>query len=144
MACAILSACSNSDDKQVLAAAEQYWNAWHRADEQAMADVLHDRLAKRAVLKIPENGKFPADQNTIWQENGYYLHDQGKSSLVGKTRKRNPTPEHNRGADIELLDRRGNAAVVKIATGGGVDYLQLARVDKHWYVINVLWAMGKE
>jgi len=142
MVCPVLSACSDSGDDEVIAVAEQYWNAWHHGDEELMADVLHDRLAKRAVLEIPESRKFPAEQKDTWQENGYYLHDQGKSILVNKIKNRKPTPKNSQGAEIELLDRRGNAAVVKIATGGGIDYLQLVRVDKRWYIINVLWAMG--
>lgn len=142
MVCTVLSACSGSDDDEVIAVAEQYWQAWHDGDEKLMAYVLHDRLAKRAVLEIPESGKFPPEQRDTWQENGYYLHDQGKSILAKKTKNKKLTPKSNRDADIELLDRRSNAAVVKISTGGSIDYLQLVRVNKRWYIINVLWAMG--
>lgn len=140
--CTVLSACSNSEEAKVIAVAEQYWLAWQKGDEELMASVLHDRLAKRAVLKVPEDGQFPPEQKDIWQQEGYYLHDQGKSILVNKTKNKKSTKKNKRHAAIELLDRQGNAAIVKVSTGTMIDYLQLVRVNKRWYIVNVLWATG--
>lgn len=138
----ILSACSGSEKSEVIAVAKQYWLAWQEGDEELMASVLHDRLAKRAILEIPDDGKLPPEQRNIWQEEGYYLHDQGKLILVNNTRKKKPRRKNYRNPDIQLLDQRGNAAIVKISTNRMVDYLQLVKVKQRWYIINVLWTLG--
>jgi hypothetical protein len=44
--------------------------------------------------------------------------------------------------DITILDRFNNAAVVKIVASGWVDYLEEAKVDGQWKIINV--AVGIE
>ena len=43
--------------------------------------------------------------------------------------------------DITILDRFNNAAVVKIVASGWVDYLEEAKVDGQWKIINVLWEL---
>ena len=40
-----------------------------------------------------------------------------------------------------ILDRFENAAVVKIVAAEWIDYLELAKVDGQWKIINVLWEL---
>ena len=43
--------------------------------------------------------------------------------------------------EITILDRYNNAAVVKIVASGWIDYLEVARFNGQWKIINVLWEL---
>jgi Putative lumazine-binding len=43
--------------------------------------------------------------------------------------------------DITILDRFGNAAVVKIVASGWMDYLEEVKFDGQWKITNVLWEL---
>jgi hypothetical protein len=42
---------------------------------------------------------------------------------------------------VTILDRFENAAVVKIVAAEWIDYLELAKVDGEWKIINVQWEL---
>lgn len=46
--------------------------------------------------------------------------------------------------DITILDRFNNAAVVKIVSADFVDYLQEAKINGQWKIVNVLWELKKQ
>ncbi|MEJ2580301.1 MAG: nuclear transport factor 2 family protein [Acidobacteriota bacterium] len=50
-------------------------------------------------------------------------------------------PVEERMAEITILDRFGNTAVVKAVARDWVDYLQIGKVNGEWKIINVLWEM---
>ena len=50
-------------------------------------------------------------------------------------------PESQRQEDVTILDRFQNAAMVKIVANDWVDYLQVAKFNGQWKIINVLWEM---
>jgi len=43
--------------------------------------------------------------------------------------------------EVTNLDRFNNAAVVKIVAGSWIDYLQVAKFNGEWKIINVLWEL---
>jgi hypothetical protein len=50
------------------------------------------------------------------------------------------TPVDKRKMDVSILDiSYGKAAAVKIVATGWVDYLQVAKIDGQWKIVNVLW-----
>jgi len=51
------------------------------------------------------------------------------------------TPEDQRQRDVTVLDIFGDTAVVKIVASTWIDYLQVAKWNGEWKIINVLWAM---
>ena len=64
-----------------------------------------------------------------------------KTVLVNYTRRGfgTRTPEARRKADVVIYDITGDAAIAKLTMADWVDYLQLARVDGRWVIVNVLW-----
>lgn len=50
-----------------------------------------------------------------------------------------PTPTEQQLKEITILDVFENAAVVKIVATDWIDYLQLAKWNGRWMIINVLW-----
>jgi hypothetical protein len=46
-----------------------------------------------------------------------------------------------RRADVRVLDVFGDAASVRVDADSWIDYLQMARVDGRWQIVNVLWAL---
>lgn len=51
------------------------------------------------------------------------------------------TPTSQIQTDVTVLDIFEDMAVVQIVAGTWVDYLQVARWNGEWKIINVLWAM---
>jgi hypothetical protein len=49
------------------------------------------------------------------------------------------TPGERRQKDVTILDIYGNAASAKAVMADWVDYMQLAKVDGRWVIVNVLW-----
>ncbi len=43
--------------------------------------------------------------------------------------------------DVTILDTFRNAAIVKIDVGAWIDYLQEAKFNGRWVIINVLWEL---
>jgi hypothetical protein len=51
------------------------------------------------------------------------------------------TPVEKQQKDVTILDRFNNAAMVKIVAADWVDYLQVAKFNGEWKIINVLWEL---
>jgi hypothetical protein len=43
--------------------------------------------------------------------------------------------------EVTILDRYNNAAVVKIVASDWIDYLEVAKFNGDWKIINVLWEL---
>ena len=69
------------------------------------------------------------------------LQNMGASALVNGTRHGygKETPKERRQRDVTVLDIYGNAASAKAVMADWVDYMQLAKVDGRWVIVNVLW-----
>ncbi|MDH4350033.1 MAG: nuclear transport factor 2 family protein, partial [Gemmatimonadota bacterium] len=74
-------------------------------------------------------------------EGAFVLGDMTAEQLVGYTRAgggtRTPAAEQQK--DVTILDIFRNAAVVKIVARDWVDYLQIAKWEGDWKIVNVLW-----
>jgi len=51
------------------------------------------------------------------------------------------TPPDRQLKEIKILDRYNNAAVVKIIASDWIDYLEVAKFNGDWKIINVLWEL---
>ena len=51
------------------------------------------------------------------------------------------TPKDAQMKDVTILDRFGNAAVVKVVATNWIDYLQVAKYNGDWKIVNVLWEL---
>ncbi|PYS54258.1 MAG: hypothetical protein DMF76_27175 [Acidobacteria bacterium] len=91
---------------------------------------IHPELAKRMILTDPKTGHSQ-------------FNHMGAMQLVQNTRRGggSKTPKDQQTKEITILDRYNNAAVVKIVASGWIDYLEEAKVNGEWKIINVLWEL---
>jgi len=125
---AALTAQSAADSAAIRATALDYIEGWYTGDAARMERALHPRLAKRIVRAAGDTSA---------------LGDMTAEQLVGATRAgygtRTPPAEQQK--DVTILDVFRGAAVVKIVARDWVDYLQVAKWNGEWKIVNVLWEM---
>jgi hypothetical protein len=117
-----------ADSAAIRATALDYIEGWYAGDAARMERALHPNLAKRIVRR---------SGTTV------SLGDMTAEQLINATRSgygtRTPVAEQQK--DLTILDIFRNAAVVKIVARDWVDYLQIARWEEDWKIVNVLWEM---
>ena len=124
---AAVSAYAQTDEDKIRAAALDYAEGWYTGDADRMGRALHADLAKRIVVKR-DDGSWSINHMTAMQ-------------LVEGTRKGygKNTPADRQLKDVKILDRFGNAAVVRLEMAGWIDYLQVGKFGEEWKIVNVLW-----
>jgi len=117
-----------ADSAAIRATALDYIEGWYTGDAARMERALHPKLAKRIVRS--QNGQSQ-------------LGDMTAEQLIAATRAGygKQTPEAERQRDVTILDVFRDAAVVKIVARDWIDYLQVAKWDGEWKIVNVLWAL---
>jgi len=95
-----------------------------------MGRALHPELVKRIVVGDT------ATKRSV-------LQNMGASALVNGTRHGwgKETPKDRQQKDVTILDIFGNAASVKAVMADWIDYIQMAKVDGRWVIVNVLWEL---
>ena len=121
---------STDDVAAIKATALNYIEGWYEGDAARMESALHPELAKRMILTDPKTGRSQ-------------FNHMGAMQLVQNTRRGggSKTPKEQQTKEITILDRYNNAAVVKIVASGWIDYLEEAKVNGEWKIINVLWEL---
>jgi hypothetical protein len=107
-----------------------YIEGWYEGDAARMERALHPELAKRIVMTDSATGNSRLDS-------------MGAMTLVQRVRGGGgrKTPKEAQMKDVTILDRYQNAAVVKVVASGWIDYLQVAKFNGDWKIINVLWEL---
>ena len=107
-----------------------YIEGWYEGDAGRMERALHPELAKRIVRTDSASGRSRLDS-------------MGAMTLVQYTRSGGgrKTPKESQTKEVTILDRFQNAAVVKIVAAEWIDYLQVAKSNGEWKIVNVLWEM---
>jgi len=120
---------SEADRTAIKQTALDYIEGWYEGDAERMERALHPELAKRIVRTNPQ-GQSRLDQMSAM-------------SLVMGTRRGGgkQTPKEKQQKDVTILDVFENAASAKIVASDWVDYLQLARWNGRWVIVNVLWEL---
>jgi len=120
---------SASDSDLIKQTALDYIEGWYEGNAERMERALHPELAKRIVRK-DDRGR-------------YSLGQMGAMTLVGYTRMGGgkDTPKEKQQKDVTVLDIFGNAACAKVIASEWVDYLQLAKWNGRWVIVNVLWEL---
>ena len=118
------------EDTAIKKTALDYIEGWYEGDAARMESALHPELAKRMIFTDPKTGHSQ-------------FNHMGAMQLVQNTRRGggSKTPKEQQTKEITILDRFNNAAVVKIVASGWVDYLEEAKVNSEWKIINVLWEL---
>jgi hypothetical protein len=117
------------DTAGIRAAAMDYIEGWYAGDSARMARALHPELAKRMVYTDARGHSV--------------LNQMSAMTLVNSTRAGGgkDTPVERRQEDFTILDLYRNAAVARIVASDWIDYLQLARWNGEWKIVNVLWEL---
>ena len=121
---------ANDDDAAIRVTALNYIEGWYEGDAARMESALHPELAKRMIYTDSKTGHSQ-------------FNHMGAMQLVQNTRHGggNKTPKDQQLKEITILDRYNHAAVVKIVASGWIDYLEVAKFNGQWKIINVLWEL---
>lgn len=117
-----------ADSAAIRAAALDYAEGWYEGNGQRMARAVHPELVKRIVIWDS------LSQRSVIQNMGATALVNGTSRGFGKD-----TPPDRQEKAVKILDVFQGAASVRITMADWIDYLQLAKVDGRWVIVNVLW-----
>lgn len=128
LATAPAAAQTASDSAAIRATALDYVEGWYEGDPERMSRALHPELVKRIVVADTATGRS-------------VLQSMGASALVNGTRRGwgKSTPKDKQEKEVRILDIFGSAASARATMADWVDYMQLAKVDGRWVIVNVLW-----
>ena len=98
-----------------------------------MERALHSELAKRMVSTEAMTGRS-------------LLNQMSAMTLVQRTREGigKKIPQDRQLKEVTILDRFNNAAVVKVVASDWIDYLEVAKFNGEWKIINVLWELKQK
>jgi hypothetical protein len=130
---AVSPAQSAADSAAIRATALDYVEGWYEGNPQRMARAVHPELVKRIV-----------QSDTVTKQS--VIQTMGATALVNGTRHGygKSTPKDRQQKDVTILDIFGNAASAKAVMADWIDYMQLARVNGRWVIVNVLWEKKPE
>ena len=120
---------ADADKAAIKQTALDYIEGWYEGNAERMERALHPELAKRIVRSNPE-GRSRLDQMSAM-------------SLVQGTRRGGgkDTPKEKQQKDVTILDVFENAASVKVVASDWIDSLHIAKYNKQWVIVNVLWEL---
>ena len=129
-AAAPLRAQTAADSAAIRATALDYAEGWYEGNAERMGRAVHPELVKRIVVADTATGKST-------------IQNMGSSALVNGTRRGfgKGTPKDRQQKDVRILDIFGDVASARTTMADWIDYMQLAKVDGRWVIVNVLWAM---
>ena len=108
--------------------AMDYIEGWFEGDAARMARCLHQNLAKRSLRYDPEAGETRFYHLTR-EDMIKYTEDGG-----GKDIERDKVYYK-----VDILASDDDMAVVRVESYGYLDYLQSARIDGQWQIVNILY-----
>src|ERR1043165_6827508 len=126
---AVTRAQTAADSAAIRATALDYIEGWYEGNAERMERAVHPDLAKR-IINTDARGRS-------------VLGHQSAMTLVQGTRRGGgkDTPAAQQRKDVRILDIFGNAASVRVDASSWVDYLQIAKWNGRWVIINVLWEL---
>ena len=111
----------------IKAAALDYMDGAHEGNADRIARSVHSELSKASVRKLPQTGK-----DVLYKAGFSRLAELVRANAV-------PLAPEDRHIEITILAVREGLACVKAVSSLFYDYLQLAKIDGTWKLINVLW-----
>lgn len=123
---------TKKDELAVKQAALDYIEGWYEANPERMERALHPDLVKRYVIKLPTGKEI--------------LESVSAQAMVEMTRAGggSKTPKEKQQNEVVVLDIDGDIATAKATSADYVDYLQLAKTNGQWKIVNVLWRLRKK
>ena len=126
-----LAAQTSADSADIKATALDYIDGYYTGDAVRMERALHPDLAKRIVMTDTMG------HSRLGQMSAMGL-VQGTRAGGGKD-----LPASQKREDVRILDIFQNAASVRHDAGTWVDYLQVAKWNRRWVIVNVLWELRR-
>ena len=120
---------SDADKAAITQTALDYIEGWYEGNPDRMERALSPDLAKRIVI-TNDQGRSMLQQMSA----------MGLVQNVKRGGGKN-TPKERQQKDVTILDVFQNAACVKIIASDWVDYLQEAKYNGRWVIVNVLWEL---
>ncbi len=119
-----------ADTAGIREAALNYGEGWYEGNPERMARAVHPELVKRIIV-----------QDTVTKRS--LVQNMGFTHLVNNTRRGGGknTPVAQQEKRVDIYDIFGNTAVARLTMSTWIDYLQLARIDGKWIIVNVLWEL---
>ncbi|AGC43394.1 hypothetical protein MYSTI_02065 [Myxococcus stipitatus DSM 14675] len=118
-----------AESEAITRTALNYAEGWYEGDGAKMASSLHPELAKRIVQKDAEG------RAELGQMSALALRDAtAAGSGTG-------TPPERRFKDVRILEASANTAHVRVEMSDWIDYMQMARWNGQWKILNVLWEL---
>lgn len=121
---------TNADREAIKQTALDYIEGYYDGNAERMERALHPDLAKRIVRTDPSTGKNRLEHMTA-----------PRLVQIAGMMKSRAVPKDKQQKDVTILDVFENAACVKIVANDWIDYLQVAKFDGRWVIVNVLWEM---
>lgn len=124
----VLPAQTAADSAGIRAAALDYAEGWYEGSADRMTRAVSPELVKRIVVRDTLTGRD-------------MVQGMGSSVLVNSTARGfgKGTPADKQAKDVKIYDIFRGAAVAKVTMADWIDYLQLARINGRWVIVNVLW-----
>ena len=117
-----------SDTAAIRSAALDYVEGWYEGNPERMARAVHPELVKRIVVSDTATGQ------SVIQNMGATALINGARHGYGKS-----TPKERHQKEVKILDVYGHAASARATMADWIDYMQLAKVNGRWVIVNVLW-----
>jgi len=116
----------SEDEKGIIQAGKDYFEAFYLGDGDREALALHPELAKRFIRTNKEGRDFLqyASRSGLIE---YARSGAGKADLASKD------------VQVEIFEIRGNIATGKVTSTDFYDYVHFGKLNGRWYVLNVLW-----
>jgi hypothetical protein len=118
-----------ADSTAIRQTALDYIEGWYEGNAERMERAVHPDLAKR-IINTDQRGRN-------------VLGHQSAMTLVRNTRAGGgrDTPVAQQRKDVRILDIFGNTVSVRVDAVTWVDYMQMAKWNGRWVIINVLWEL---
>jgi hypothetical protein len=122
---------TDPEKEAVVAAALDYMEGALTADADRMARGVHPELTKVVIRTYPQTGRQCLGYNT-------------STLLVEWTRGATEQMANvDKSVDVTVFDIGDNLATARAIGQNWYDFLQLAKIDGQWRIVNVLWARNR-
>ena len=118
----------SADRAAVQQAATDYVEAIYLVDPTRIERSVHPDLTKRGFWREPAKAVYEP-QSTMT-----YAQLMNLAATWNKAGTRDTSVKK-----VEVLDVLDQTAVAKITASWGIDYMQLAKYDGRWKIINIVW-----
>jgi hypothetical protein len=119
---------SQADKAAVQQAATDYVDAIYLVDPSRVERSVHPDLTKRGFWREPSKATYEPQSSMTFQQLMSLAASWNKAGNRDTSVKK-----------VEVLDVLDQTAVAKITASWGIDYMQLAKYDGRWKIINIVW-----